>query len=101
MKAPKFDESRGDRRLGILRQWSEKMEGKTVKKVSCGQRERYKNAHESDVLRIEFTDGSTLYIETATNTGNIIQKVRDGEGGSLTPPDFHADLHLTWESDTD
>ena len=97
MRAPKYDEKIGDTRLDILREWSEKMKGKTVKNVSCGLRERYSDAHESDVLKIEFTDGSTLYIQTATNTGNIIQQVERGEGGSLTPPDFHADLHLTWE----
>ena len=61
----------------------------------CG--EHNNGAHESDVLKIEFTDGRTLYIETATNTLNIIGQVEDGEGGNLTPPDFHADFILIWK----
>lgn len=97
MRKPKFNEEIGDRRLDILRKWSGKMEGKTVKSISCGTREHYNGAHQSDVLQIDFTDGSTLYIQTATNTMNIIQKVENGEGSSLKPPDFHADLHLTWD----
>ena len=101
MRAPKFDADIRNRRLDILRKWSKKMEGKTVKNVSCGMRAHNNDAHESDILQIEFTDGTTLYIQTATNTGNIIQKVKHGEGSSLTPPDFHADLHLTWKPDAD
>ncbi|MDE0325623.1 MAG: hypothetical protein OXN27_17045 [Candidatus Poribacteria bacterium] len=96
MRAPKFDADVENLRLDIQRKRAKKMEGKTVKKISFGIRTHDADVHRSDVLQVEFTDGTTLYIETATNTQNIIQSVKYGKRSSLTPPDFHADLHLTW-----
>lgn len=97
MRIPKYDPDAQPRRMEYLRKASERMVGKTVKKVSCGVREHNNQLHESDVLQIDFTDGSALYIETASNVQNIIQKVKSGERHSLKEPDFHADLHPTWD----
>ena len=97
MRPPKFDMDAQPRRMEILRKRFEKMEGKTVKKVSCGKREHNDELHESDVLQIEFTDDSTLYIETASNVQNIMQKVNSENRQIVKAPDFHGDLHPTWD----
>ena len=76
---------------------SEKMEGKTVKKVSCGIREHSNNQHRSDVLKLEFTDGSILHIQTGSNVQTIRDDVNSGSISKVKAPDFHVDLWLTWE----
>lgn len=94
---PKIAADTDPRRLNFLKTRSEKMEGKTIKKVSCGMRQHDIDLHESEVLQIEFTDGSTLHIQTASNVQNIMSDVNSGRKSNIEAPDFHADLFLSWE----
>lgn len=94
---PKIATNTNPRELDFLKTRSEKMEGKTVKKVLCGRREHDIDLHQSEVLQIEFTDGSTLYIQTASNVQNIMSDVNSGRTSKIEAPDFHADLFLSWE----
>ena len=48
------------------------MKGKTVKTVKFGIGEHHKKLHQSDVLLLEFTDGSILSIQTGSNTQEIV-----------------------------
>lgn len=84
------------KRLEISSAHAEKMEGKTVKKVTVGFREQG-DIHESDVLKIEFEDGSILHIQTASNVLNLIQDFEKRKKRNFKPSDFHADLIFTWE----
>ena len=92
---PKIDPNANPRLTEHLKNASEKMKGKTVKEVSCGMREQNVAMHESMVLRIEFTDGSMLHVQTASNVQNVMDKANSGE--KLKAPDFHADLFLSWD----
>ena len=84
-------------RLKLSSERSEKMEGKTIKKVTVGFREQDKDMHESDVLKIEFKDGTILHIQTASNVLNLIADFEHGKKRNFKPNDFHADLFFTWE----
>jgi hypothetical protein len=68
-----------------------RMVGKTVAKVEYGFREHLENVHESEVLIIYFTDGSTMSIETGSNAWNL----SDDEKG-LRRDDFHVDFVIHW-----
>lgn len=97
MGIPKVAADTNPRWVEHLKTRSEKMEGKTVKKVLCGMREDHIDLHQSQVLQLEFTDGSILHIETASNVQNVMQNVNSGRKSSIKAPDFHADLWLTWD----
>jgi hypothetical protein len=56
---------------------ADQMKGKTVDRVEYGHREEYQEAHQSEVLRIHFTDGSTLSIDTRSNVGNLADDIPD------------------------
>ena len=84
----------------ILRHLAEhapKMEGKTVKNVTFGIREHHKELHQSDVLLLEFTDGSILSIQTGSNAKNVVQDIRSGK--RIEIDDFHTDFVLIWEDE--
>ena len=73
---PKIDKNVPEyisKRLELSSAHAEKMKGKTVRKVTVGFREQDDDIHESDVLKIEFEDGSILHIQTASNVLNLIQ----------------------------
>ena len=96
MRTPKIAADTNPRSLDHLKKISEEMEGKTVKKVLCGIREHHTDLHQSEVLQLEFTDGSILYIETASNVQNVMHDVNSGRKPRIEASDFHADLWLTW-----
>ncbi|MXV74474.1 hypothetical protein F4Z99_09365 [Candidatus Poribacteria bacterium] len=96
MSIPKIAADTDPRWVRHLKTQSEKMEGKTVKKVSCGIREHNTKNHQSDVLKLEFTDGSILYIQTGSNAENISEDVNSGRKSKIQVPEFHVDLWLTW-----
>ena len=75
-----------------------KMKGKTVKTVKFGIREHHKKLHQSDVLLLEFTDGSILSIQTGSNTQDIVYRLAQ-RGIKMKPDEFHTDLVLLWEDD--
>ena len=96
VRTPKIAADTNPRWAEHLKMRSAEMEGKTVKKVLCGMREPHVDLHQSEVLQLEFTDGSILYIETASNVQNVMHDVNSGRKASIKASDFHADLWLTW-----
>ncbi|MDE0635907.1 MAG: hypothetical protein OXI43_08695 [Candidatus Poribacteria bacterium] len=50
--------------------------------------------HESDVLKIDFEDGTILHIQTASNVRNIIADFEHQKKRNFKPNDFHADIIL-------
>lgn len=63
-----------------------KMVGKTVASVEVGFRREIPKVHQSELIVIHFTDGSTLAIDTGSNAANISDK----------PQEFHTDFMLEW-----
>ena len=82
--------------LRHLAEQAPKLEGKTVKKVVFGIREHSRKLHQSDVLQLEFTDGSILAIQTGSNATNVAIDVSRGKS-NIKPDDFHTDFVLTWK----
>lgn len=66
-------------------------EGKTIERVQYGFTEPISEVHESEVIILHFTDGSTLGISTGSNALNLSTK---HEG--LLPGDIHVDFMLQW-----
>jgi hypothetical protein len=62
------------------------MVGKTVASVEVGHRRTIPKVHESELIVIHFTDGTTLSIDTGSNAANISSK----------PEAFHTDFMLEW-----
>lgn len=67
------------------------MEGKTVASVSVGFAPENTRNHVSELLLIQFTDGTALSIETGSNA----QNVADSFPG-MKPSEFHVDFMLDW-----
>ena len=84
--------------LRHLKEQVPKMEGKTVKTVKFGIREHHKKLHQSDVLLLEFTDGSILSIQTGSNAQNIVDDL-NRRGIKMEPNEFHTDFVLIWGDD--
>ena len=85
--------------LRHLAQEAPKLIGKTVKNVTFGIREYHRELHQSDVLLLEFTDGSILSIQTGSNAKNVAYDVNRPERRRIKPDDFHADFVLIWEDE--
>jgi hypothetical protein len=62
------------------------MVGKTVASVDVGHRREIPNVHQSELIVINFTDGTSLAIDTGSNAANICDK----------PEAFHTDFMLEW-----
>ncbi len=84
------------RKIEIEQEIVDKANGKTISKVQTGMRKTDPDLHESNVLSIEFTDGSTLWIQTASNVNNIIDTI-ENSNRKIKPSYFHADLFYCWE----
>ena len=67
------------------------MKGKAVERVEYGHREEYDEGHQSEVLRIHFTDGSILSIDTHSNVGNLADDIPD-----LNCDAFDVSFSLHW-----
>ena len=93
---PKIAKDTDPSLLRYLEGQAPKLEGKTIKKVVVGIREHNEDSHESDVLQLEFTDGSTLFIQTGSNAQNVADDVNAGRMSNMKPDAFHADFVLTW-----
>ena len=68
-----------------------RMVGKTIRKVEIGERQRWENVHGSELITIEFDDGTLLSIDTGSNAGNLC-----AAGSIRTPDQFHVDYLLFW-----
>ena len=67
-----------------------KMEGKTVEKVWFGMLEDSEGRHQSETLRVQFTDGEILAIDAGSNIKNIIDRA------TTKPNELVVDFILTW-----
>ena len=67
------------------------MEGKTIEKITYGDREPIKGVHESEAFVVHFTDGSIMAFDTGSNASNIASSHED-----VAAEDFHVSFHLTW-----
>ena len=67
-----------------------KMEGKTVEKVCFGMLEDSEGRHQSETLRVQFTDGEILAIDAGSNIKNIIDRA------TTKPNELVVDFILTW-----
>ena len=85
--------------LRHLAQEAPKLIGKTVKNVTCGIREHHRELHQSDVLLLEFTDGSILSIQTGSNAKNVAGDVNRPGRLRIKPDDFHTDFVLIWKDE--
>ena len=85
------------RKIAIEQEILDKSIGKTISKVKTAMRKTDPDLHESNVLMIEFTDGSILWIQTASNVNNVISKI-GRSNNKIKPPEFHADLFYWWEN---
>ena len=94
---PKLDKNADPKRLQHLTNASSKMEGKTVKKVTGARRENQKDVHNSDVLQIEFTDGSIISIETASNAMNMSDKINSDQ--KTNAEDFNVTYWIIWKNE--
>ena len=70
--------------------------GKTIAKIDVYFKKQSTDVHESDVLRIQFTDDTVMWIQTASNADNIISDIESGKTNFQTK-DFHADFVISWE----
>ena len=68
-----------------------RMKAKTVERVEFGSRNEIANVHQSEVLKIHFTDGSILGIDTHSNVGNLAYDVPGFKG-----EDVHISFDLHW-----
>ncbi|MCS3403231.1 MULTISPECIES: hypothetical protein [Pantoea] len=71
--------------------------GKTVQSVEIGYQDTPSAVHQTEMMIITFTDNTQLAISTGSNVGNVISKIKRGEGVKIKPTDFHTDLELTWK----
>ncbi|MDE0635919.1 MAG: hypothetical protein OXI43_08755 [Candidatus Poribacteria bacterium] len=97
---PKLDKNLPEglsRKIAIEQGIVDKAIGKTISKVKAAMRKPNPGLHESNVLMIEFTDGSILWIQTASNVDNVISYIEHSKN-KIKPPDFHADLFYSWEN---
>ncbi len=67
------------------------MKGKTIEHIEFGSRNEIANVHQSEVLKIHFTDGSILGIDTHSNVGNLAHDVPGFKG-----EDVHISFDLHW-----
>ena len=86
------------RKVAIEQEFVSRTIGKTIVNAQAFMRKIDPNVHESNVLKLEFNDGSILWIQTASNAINIISDFQQGKK-NIKPSDFHADLFYWWEQE--
>ena len=67
-----------------------RMEGKIVEKVEFGMREDIEGEHQSETLRVEFTDGEILAMDTKSNASNLEHNT------AMKPDEFQVNFALRW-----
>jgi hypothetical protein len=87
---PVFDKSRPTQpNYGIFR--ALKMEGKQVERVRTGELVSVPGRAETEAFVLDFSDGSLMSIEAATNISQII-----GEGAEVKPEELHVTFYITY-----
>ena len=67
------------------------MEGKTIKKIEYGYGEHVKDAHETEVLIVEFTDGTKVGISIGSNAIEF--------KGLVNPEKLKVDFIFRWDDE--
>ena len=67
-----------------------RMVGKTVENVKFGMREDVEGKHQSEILRVKFTDGEILAMDTGSNALNL------EHDAAMKPNEFHVKFMLEW-----
>ena len=67
-----------------------RMEGKIVEKVEFGMREDIEGEHQSETLRLEFTDGEILAMDTRSNASDLEYNT------AMKPDEFQVYFALRW-----
>ena len=67
-----------------------RMVGKTVESVEFGKREDIEDVHQSEVLRMKFTDGEILAMDTGSNASDL------EHNAAMKPNEFHVNFMLEW-----
>ena len=77
-----------------------RMAGKTVKSVGLHEQETVKNCHQSEVLVLDFTDGTSVEILLCSNVVNVADALQHTHGKRiLAPQDLHASFGATWSDE--
>ena len=71
---------------------AQKMEGKTIKSVEYGHQEHTRDVPGSEVLILNFTDGTTLGVVAGSNA-------RELKGKPLKPDKLLIDFMLRWSDE--
>ncbi len=66
----------------------EQLAGKTIEAVTLSQRKNYEGVHQSELIEIRFTDGSSVHIDSHTNAWNV-----SGAHGEFDPAEFNVCLY--------
>lgn len=72
-------------------EFAKKMEGKTIKKIKYGYGEHVKDAHETEVLILEFTDGTKVGISIGSNATEF--------KGLVNPEKLKVDFIFRWDNE--
>ncbi len=75
-----------------LLEGAQKMEGRTIKSVEYGYREQTRDVHGSEVLILNFTDGTTLGVVAGSNAMEL-------KGKPLKPDKLLIDFMLRWSDE--
>ena len=67
-----------------------KMVGKTIEKVEFGKREDIEGEHQSETLRVEFTNGEILVMDTKSNASDLEHNT------VMQPDEFQVNFALKW-----
>ena len=67
-----------------------RMVGKTVENVKFGMREDIEGKHQSEVLRVKFTDGEILAMDTGSDPSDLEHNT------AMKPDEFQVNFALTW-----
>lgn len=87
-RTPKRGGPPADAALRVVLPLLRHMTGRTVESVDLYQRQSDPEMHESEVVEIEFTDGSVIYLDTGTNAYNV-----SGDHGDFLPSEFHVSFY--------
>ena len=70
---------------------AKKMEGKTIKKIEYGYGKHVADAHQTEVLILEFTDGTQVSISIGSNAMEF--------KALLNPEKLKLDLQFDWDNE--
>ena len=70
---------------------AKKMEGKTIKKIEYGYGEHVTDAHQTEVLILEFTDGTKVGISIGSNAMEFKR--------SVNPEKLKVDFMFDWDDE--